>query len=87
MRADEAGGLDLALGNYIRSTFTLWNSHHELLWACSKDACKEVKHPDETSAIIIAGLALELEKTLKLHGYEEIEKSSHQGSESLNEVC
>jgi hypothetical protein len=77
--------LTLAIGNYIRSNFKLWHSNHELFWACSKDACKAAKHPDEASAIIIARLALELEKTRK-HGYKEIEKSSHQSSESLNEV-
>ena len=60
------GELNLSLGNYIRNSFGLWADNKALFWSCSKDAGREIKHPDEASGIIIACLALELEKTHKL---------------------
>jgi hypothetical protein len=66
MTAGEVEGLNVSLGNAIRNKFGLWDGNPELFWSCSKDAGKEVKHADEASAIIIARLALELEKSHKL---------------------
>lgn len=66
MSADEIGGLNMSLGNYIRNSFGLWSDNRALLWSCSKDAGKEIHKPDEASAIILARLALALEKTHKI---------------------
>jgi hypothetical protein len=66
MSADEIGALNMGLGNYIRNSFGLWSDNKALLWSCSKDAGQEINTPDEASAIIIARLALALEKTHKI---------------------
>jgi hypothetical protein len=66
MSANEIGGLNAGLGNYIRNSFGLWSDNKALLWSCSKDAGREINTPDEASAIIIARLALALEKTHKI---------------------
>jgi hypothetical protein len=66
MSADELGELNLSLGNYIRNSLGLWAGNKSLLWSCAKDAGKAIEHPDDASAIIIARLALALEKTHKL---------------------
>ena len=66
MSADEIGGLNAGLGNYIRNSFGLWSDNKALLWSCSKDAGQEINTPDDASAIIIARLALALEKTHKI---------------------
>ena len=66
MSADEFGGLNMGLGNYSRNSFGLWSDNKALLWSCSKDAGQEINTPDEASAIIIARLALALEKTHKI---------------------
>lgn len=66
MTAPEIGELNLSLGNYIRNSFGLWADNKALFWSCSKDAGREIKHPDEASGIIIACLAIELEKTHKI---------------------
>ena len=66
MSASEIAELNRTLGNYIRKTFELRTGNRRLLWACAKDAGKEILHEDEASAIIIARLSLELEKTHKL---------------------
>lgn len=66
MSANEIGGLNTGLGNYIRNSFGLWSENKALLWSCSKDVGQEINTPDEASAIIIARLALALEKTHKI---------------------
>ncbi len=66
MSASEIARLNLSLGSYIRNTFELRTGNRQLLWACAKDAGKEILHEDEASAIIIARLALELEQSHKL---------------------
>jgi hypothetical protein len=66
MTADELVTLNQNLGNYIRKTFGLWNENRQLLWSCSKEAGKSIERPEDASSIIIAQLAIELEKTHKL---------------------
>jgi hypothetical protein len=66
MSADGIEELNLSLGNYIRNSFGLWSGNEELIWSCAKEAGRKILHEDEASAIIIARLALELERTHKL---------------------
>ncbi len=66
MSADEVGELNLSLGNYIRNSFGLWSGNDELMLSCTKAARRKILHEDEASAVILARLALELEKTHKL---------------------
>jgi hypothetical protein len=66
MSAGEVAELNLTLGNYIRNAFGLWSGNANLLWSCSKEAGRKVVHEDDASAIILARLALTLEKTHKL---------------------
>lgn len=82
----EVADLNLSIGNFIRNSFGLWSGNDELMWSCTKEARRKILHEDEASAIIIARLALELEKSHKLRRYEEVKKAPYGGSESLKEV-
>jgi len=82
----EVADLNLSIGNFIRNSFGLWSGNDELMWSCTKEARRKILHEDEASAIIIARLALELEKSHKLGRYEEVKKAPYGGSESLKEV-
>lgn len=62
----EVADLNLSIGNFIRNSFGLWSGNDELMWSCTKEARRKILHEDEASAIIIARLALELEKSHKL---------------------
>lgn len=66
MSADEIGELNFTLGNYIRNSFGLWSGNDSLLWSCAKEAGRRIVREDDASAVILAGLALALEKTHKL---------------------
>jgi len=80
----EAADLNLSIGNFIRNSFGLWSGNDELMWSCTKEARRKILHEDEASDIIIARLALALEKSHK----KTIEEGNtpHRGSESLKEV-
>lgn len=68
MSAEEIVDLNATLGNYIRNSFGLWTGNDHLMWSCSKEAGRKVVAVEEASALILARLALDLEKTHKLRG-------------------
>jgi hypothetical protein len=68
MSADEIADLNATLGNYIRNAFGLWAGNDHLMWSCAKEAGRKVDAVDDASAVVLARLALELERTHKLRG-------------------
>ena len=68
MSADEISELNATLGNYIRNSFGLWAGNDHLMWSCSKEAGRRVEAVGDASGVILACLAIELEKTHKLRG-------------------
>lgn len=66
MHATELAELNANLGHYIRNKFDLWDGNPSLLESCAHSALKIKVDAEEASAIIIALLALALEKSHKL---------------------
>ena len=66
MNVDEIGESAHRLINYVQDTFALKSGNKELLWSCSNDAGREIEHPEDASAIILARLVVELVKIHKL---------------------
>lgn len=66
MGVEEIGESAHRLINYVQDTLALKSGNKELLWSCSKDADREIEHPEDASAIILARLVVELVKIHKL---------------------
>jgi hypothetical protein len=54
------------LGHCIRYRFGLWDGNQKPMDSCARSALRDALYPAEASEVIIALLALELEKTHRL---------------------
>ena len=64
--AEEVGELTIGLFNGIRNAFGLESDKQALWRSCSKEAGREIEHPDDAAAVILARLVGELVNTHKL---------------------